>query len=420
MDIQNTISKFKSSKEYRNMIVGENYFKNKCDILNRQFFYYPNSVRTIDPYRANNLIVDNFFRMLVEQKVAYCLSKDVIIQNYVPLIDINSFIDITAEEACIKGKGWGHPYIDSLKTLKIATIPSEEVIPIYDGTIENNIIEIIRFYEDISGIEKAEHWTSETATYYIIDKQNGLIVEKEEPNIWGKVPFVPLFNNRYCQTDLENIKALIDSFDKCLSDFANNFEDFQDVYYKIKNYAGSVKDAEDVANILEFIKQHKMIPVSADGEFEAIQLEIPHIARETYLKHIRELIFLFGQGVDTDILSGGSLTNVVIKARFSNLEQKCNKFLKFVKRFIEEIMFFDIKYKSIIGNTDTDISKMTIVFNTTLLINEDEKIQSLSKATNNSKVMSVETAISNNPLIDDAEKEKIILENENKNINNNI
>lgn len=417
-DILKTVNSFKNSTVYENMVIGEKYFKNQCDILNRKFYYYPMSVRTLDPYRANNKIVDNFFRTLVEQKVSYCLAKDVIIQNYNPLIDINSFIDDMAEEASIKGVSWAHPYINALQSIKVVMIPSEEIIPIFDETLEKNLLNIIRTYKSSDKTEYVEFWDNEKVIYYIKDKNNTLIQTNEQAHPWGIVPFVPLYNNRYEMNDLENIKALIDSFDKCVSDFANNFEDFQDVYYKLKNYVGSTEKLEDIANITEFLKQQKMIPVSDNGDFEAIQLEIPHIARGEYLQMIRELIFLFGQGVDTDALSGGSLTNVVIKARFANLEQKCNKFMKFVKRFIEEIMYFDVKYKTITGNSETDTSKMNVVFNTTLLINENEKIESLSKATNGSKIMSTETAVESNPFVDDANVEIQKLNNESKDSNN--
>lgn len=428
MDILKKVNHFKSSKLYDNMVIGEKYFTNKCDILNRKFYYYPNRVRTLDPYRANNKIVDNFFRMLVEQKISYCLAKDVIIQNYNPLININDIIDEIAEESSIKGIGWGHPYINDIGSIKIANIPSQEIIPNYDETVENKLLSVIRFYNDSEGNEKIELWDDIQTIYYIVDKEHGkLIEEKIIPHSWGKVPFVPLLNNRYEINDLDNIKALIDSYDKCISDFANNFEDFQDVYYKLKNYVLSNNNKlEDMANLIEFLKQYKVIPVSADGDFEAIQLEIPYQARGEYLKSVRELIFLFGQGVDTDILSGGSLTNVVIKARFANLEQKCNKFLKYVKKFIEDIMYFDVKFKTNNGISDTDLSKFNVVFNTSLLINEKEKIEALSIATGGDKTMSTETAIEQNPLVNNSLEEikKISEENlmydQNLTSNNNI
>ena len=184
----------------------------------------------------------------------------------------------------------------------------------------------------------------------------------------------------------------------------------QDVYYKIKNYAGSVISQEDISVIMESLKQHKIINVDKDGDFEAVQLEIPYTARETYLRMIRQLIFLFGQGVDTDDLAGGSLTNVAIQAKFSNLEQKCNKFLKYVKRFIENCLYFDIKYKNNSGNPETNIKNLEIVFNTSLFINETETIDNFSTSNN---MISKETNLSNHPWVNDVEEElKKIAEDE--------
>lgn len=417
MSILNYISKFKGSKKYNDMVIGERYFMSRNDILNRKFYHYVNGVRELDPYRANNIIVDNFFRMLIEQKVSYCLSKDVVIQNYIPTINVNDFIDEIAEESSIKGIGWAQLYINNINALKVAIIPSQEVIPFFDDTVEKNLLEVIRFYDSCSGIEKVEHWTSTNVTYYQVDKEKGLIVEKSIGHDWGRVPFVPLYNNRYEISDLDNIKPLIDSYDKVISDFSNNFEDFQEVFYKVKNYAGTTQKMEDIANLIEFIKQYRMIPVDADGDFNVIQLEVPHVARETYLSHVRKLIFLFGLGVDSDELSGGSLTNVAIKSKSSNLEQKGNKFLKFVRRFIEELMYFDIKYKEQTGNPETDLSNFKIVFNTTTLINESEMIRSeydkIKGVKESEGLISKETNISEHPWVSDVNEEFKRIEKEN-------
>lgn len=410
IDVLREINKFKSSESYNNMVTSEKYFKNKSEILDRKFYYYPMNVKTLDPYRANNKIVNNFFRMIVEQKVSYCLSKDVVINNYVPLINVNDFIDELAEETCIKGIGWVQPYIDSIESLKIAIIPSEQIIPLFDKTIEQNIINIIRFYT-IDKVLNIELWDNEKVVYYSVDEHNKLIIEKEQLHNWGKIPFVPLYNNRHQMTDLENIKGLIDSFEKCVSDYSNNFEDFQDVYYKLKNYAGSSQNPEDVANIIEFLKRHHMVLVSADGDFEAIQLEIPHVAREAYLKMIRELIFLNAQAVDMDVLRGSSLTNTAIEAAFANLDNKCNKFLKFTRKFIENLMYFDTKFKTTRGNPEIDLSKFEVVFNTITIINVKESIDNVK---NSDGIISKETNISNHSFVSDVKKELQLIEKEKK------
>ena len=408
-EILKTVLDFKRSGKYDEMLDGENYFKCKNDILKRNFYYYPNQVKAKDPYRANNKIVDNYFRLLVEQKVAFCMSKDVVISGYVPTFNINDFIDIIAEESSIKGIGWACPYIDNLKSLKFAIIPAEEVVGIFDSTIEKNLLYAIRFFEQDKTMYIEVSDTMNTL-YYKKNEKNELELLQTVQHNWGKVPFIQLKNNRFEMSDLDNIKSLIDSYDKTISDFANNFEDMQDVYYKIKNYAGSVISQEDISVIMESLKQHKIINVDKDGDFEAVQLEIPYTARETYLRMIRQLIFLFGQGVDTDDLAGGSLTNVAIQAKFSNLEQKCNKFLKYVKRFIENCLYFDIKYKNNSGNPETNIKNLDIVFNTSLFINETETIDNFSTSNN---MISKETNLSNHPWVNDVEEElKKIAEDE--------
>jgi len=220
-------------------------------------------------------------------------------------------------------------------------------------------------------------------------------------------------------TDLDNIKDLIDSYDLNLSDFSNNFIDFQDVIYKLKNYSETLRDDTAISDFLDFLKKYKVVNVDENGDFEVLTNEIPSQARIQYLEILRKNIFNMAHAVDTEKLSGGDLTNVTIKAYFTNLDIKANKFIKEIKRYIKDMLYFSNEYKAMNGLPIDDLTKTNIIVNKSQLINEAEIIDSLVASQG---MISQETIVKNHPLVDDYEDEikKINEENsKNEESNNN-
>lgn len=348
-EIYKIVNEWVGCELYQNMLNGRRYYMCKNDVIDRKFYYYNMGNKVEDNYRSNIKVANDFLKIIVDQKVSYCLAKDVIIDNVADLpFDINDEIDYVAEEAAQKSIGWCFVWIDKEGLFKQKLVESETIIPLYDGSIEENLIGLIRIYK-LGENEYAEYWDNDLKTTYLKDGsqylESGIETHLDNGVSWGKIPFIRLLNNRYGMTDLDNIKGLIDAYDYTISDFANNFIDFQEVIYKLVNYAESLKDEQSVSEIIDYLKKYKIISVSDGGDFEVIANEIPFQARKEFLEILRKNIYMFSHSVDTEKLSGGDLTNVTIKAYFTNLDQKCNKFIKECKRYIMDILYFSNKFK---------------------------------------------------------------------------
>lgn len=412
-EIFKIITEFLKSQLYQRMLDGQKYYKCENDITNRKFFYYNMGNKVEDSYRSNIKVANDFLKIIIDQKVSYCLSKDIIIDNISDLpFDINDEIDYVAEEAAQKSVGWCFVWIDKEGLFKQKQIESETVIPLYDGSIEENLVGLIRIYK-IEDNEYAEYWDDFLKTTYIKDGSKyieaGIETHLDNGISWGKIPFVRLLNNRYNMTDLDNIKSLIDAYDYTISDFANNFIDFQEVIYKLVNYAESLKDEQSLSELIDYLKKYKIINVSDGGDFEVIMNEIPSQARKEFLEILRKNIYMFSHSVDTEKLSGGDLTNVTIKAYFTNLDQKCNKFIKECKRFIMDMLYFSNKFKEFKQLPVDDLTKIDIKFNKSQIINEAEIVDMLISLVG---MVSKETLLKLNPLIDDPDEELEKIANE--------
>lgn len=417
--ITDLINKFLASSEYQKMIDGFNYYRSQNDIVKREFKYIDSLGESkSDKYRSNKKIPNNFLSTLIDQKVSYCLAKDVIIDNYNISFNVNEEIDVVAEEASIKAVGWSFFYPSEEGELKNKVIDSECVIPMYENTIEKKLTGIIRLYQD-QDEKYAEYWEPEGKSIYMLGQEGYTLLETTthfDDGNWGLIPFAPMYNNRHKLTDLEIVKVLIDCYDLTLSDFANNFIDFQELILFIRNYSENVATQTAAVELMDWLKKYKMISVRQDGGIDIISREVPYQARSEFLTILKKLIYTFGKGVDIDDLKGGSLTNVVIKAHFSLLDMKANKFIKEIKKYIKECLRINNKWHELHSKSVYDVNKVDITINKTILINELENAEIMVKLDG---IVSRKTLLKNCFMVDDVEAELEELENDQLNYNDN-
>ena len=448
--IRNWISEFETSNTRKQMEYGKAYYRSEnTEIMNRRMMIYTENEDGVpmemeDPYKANNKLASGFFKLLVDQKLNYSLGKKITFdtkqaEELEELLTkkFQQKLKKIAKEAAKKSVGWAHVYIDKEGDFKIASIPSEQIIPLYSEVDSEEMEAVVRYYtvtEDGQSVNRVEVWDNEQVTYYQQKGEGGSyyllpsekmceIFGRPSTNpryhlyksknfgktktettgiMWGAIPFVPLFNNDEDDTDLQAIKNYIDVYDIVDSDFANNFEDFQDMYWILKGYNG-----ENVGKFLEQVKRYKTIKVGDEGDAKAEKMDVPADARIKELNNLENKIFEFGQGVNLNQTGSGNITNVVIRARFANLDLKANGFEMEVEEFMEKLMYFVNKYREF--NRMEPIELDSITFNRSIIVNEEEMLKA------NSEQMGVtgeSTRLSNHPWVDDPEEEIRVMEQE--------
>jgi len=416
-----------------NMNLGQQYYiSNNSEIMSRLFTYMKDGRRIADEYRSNNKVPSGFLKLLIDQKVDYSLSKPVIIENAENTtneIDINSFIHDIGLQASKKAVGWLYINYDTNGELITKVINSEEIIPIYDTQYQDELVQVIRYYA-IQVLEngtlqqryKVEVWDSEKVSYYSEDSGGNYLLESSmliNPafhwvvttlemgipvetigNSWGKVPFIPLWNNPDHLTDLSPVKAHIDLMDKTISDFGNNMDDIQDSIIKLINYGGMKQ--QDLSELLEYLKMYKILPLDDKGDAEFMKNEIPVEARKLIVEMLRNNIFEFGQGVDVSKVGDGNITNIVIKSRYALLDLKANGFERKVTEFIKNVLWFVNKHLELKGMQTDDLKKVNVVYNRSIIVNNTEVVK---MGTDSKGLISDETILKNHPWVNDFEEE---------------
>ncbi len=446
----------------RRITTAVNYYNGKHDILNhdftKSFVYEDIADRFGNPVEicreiqnknnSNYHNVHNYFAMLINQKTAFILGKDltVSVEGSAEKAELKEHESkVTAytsdEEFCdviidwsrwssVKGAEWLHPYRDASGELKFIIIPLEQTIPIFDSAYNKRLVELLYYYNIEKYINGEKHfriqvqwWTGQEVRTYTEDDTGEFILESVKPHFyavksingepvkrsgvsWGKVPFISLFNNSQGTSDLDNIKGLIDAYNLLSSASTNNQIDLVELFFLIQGYGGEAAKA-----IRKKLQLNKSVSIpDANGKIQAEQVTLDTTQRLAYLDMLRRDIFHLGQGLDVDAEKFGTApSGVALKFQYNPLNQKADEQIKKFKKAMKEVYWFiceDIRLKF---NIAIDYKLIKTDVNKSIITNDLETVQILEMSGDK---IPQSVYLAKHPFVDDVNQAKTDLEAE--------
>lgn len=432
--IQEEIKEWYSSKERRLMLDGQKYYKGDADILNRKRMAIGEDGELEEVTNlANNKLIHNFVRKLVDQKVGYLLSKPLSVQTkneqYKKILDDvfnKSFMRLIknlGKDAVNKGIAWAQVYYNSEGQLRFKRLPSEEIIPLWKDSEHTKLDAIIRVYEVIvyeghtkKTVQKVEYWDTKQVLRYVNyngklipdvealeDKGHFSMVDdkgNKQSFTWSKVPFVYFKYNDEEQPLIKFVKSLADDYDRNKSDNSNNLEDLPNSIYVLKDY-----DGENLGEFRRNMALYRAVKVTGDGGVETRNLEINVEAYKTHIEQTRKDIYEFGRGVDTQSDKfGNSPSGIALKFLYNDLDMDCNIIETEFQASLEYLLWFIDQHLINTGQGDFINENVEFIFNRDTLINETDSINNCKSSVG---IISDETIVSNHPWATKDELEKI-------------
>lgn len=431
--IVSSIREYKLTQRYREVLVAKRYFNGDSDIKNRKKQYVNEYGRLVtDNYKANNRVSTEIFKKIILQENSTLLSNGVNIETRIKK-KFSKVFDIKLQrlgiESSLGGVSYGYVF-PTKRGFALEVFSADEFVPIVDVytgelvsgirfmQLDLNLPMKVEFYE-LDGITEYEINGSDVKilkekTSYLTKTTSTVISSKIETSNYSILPVIPLYNGISKSSRLNSsLKSKIDLMEIILSDFGNNLEDMQDVYWIVKNY-----DGQDLGTFLNELKKYKTLRVQDDGDVKPQTTEIPYQAREMAIKILKKQIFSDSMALDTEDMSG-TLTTVEINARRENLNLKVDDFENEVCEFMDKVM-------TIFEEIEGEQGEYDISFIRSGLINQSEIIDNIIKIRAD---IDQRTALELNPLIDNdmideilkrVEKEnEIILLDEGSNIEGN-
>ena len=346
-----------------------------------------------DPAKPNNKLVNPYAQYITDIMTGYFMGAPVkyaASESGTQLLDelnlIYAYNDESAEnaelakESSMYGKSVEMLYLDDDAMIRFRRVDARGCIPIYDDTIEDELLYLIRYYiePDIltnNPITYVEVYGRSSVRYYRRDT-GSLKFLRETAHQFGLVPIVIYANNEDQLGDYEIVIPLIDAYDVLMSDSINDMEYFADAYLLLSGYDGT--DAADIAKM----KEQRVILAGQGGSAQWLIKDVPDGALENIKTRVDDAIHKFSKCpamTDEDFASNAS--GVAMKYKLMGLENATSKKERAFKRGLQRRIELICNVLAITSAT-YDYRSIKIKFSRNIPANLTELAQVVSNLSN--------------------------------------
>ena len=361
-----------------------------------------------DTGKPANKIITNFCHTITDTYEGYLTGVPIQYSNdnFDEILNILKYNDVKNEDSeflrqgLIFGRSFEICYIDEDKKQRFRTLDPRECIPVYDNTLNNNLLYVIRFWRSDMFDKSNEEYIVEvygaqsTKRYKSNVGFSSFTLIEEVPNFYGQCPITVFSLNTEEESIFHNIMSLQDAYNTLLSSEIDDWESFCDAYMILK---GAAIDEEEMENM----KKHRLLIMDTDAEAEYLTKDVNDVQIRNMLQLVNDNIHKIACCPDFSQESFGTSSGIALRYRLLGFENNAaaieSNFKMALQRRIELLC-------SIIQLTGGEAlwRDVNITFYRNLPINLEET----STIVNNLRgLVSDETLLSQIPFISDVEEE---------------
>lgn len=376
------------------------YFCGKQKILNKS---YADSSKPCNHIVKNYCfsIVNNYQGYIAGIPVTYNSNDD--ITNLMEVFNYNDIKNADSallRNALIYGVAFEICYIDEDTKQRFKAIDSRECIPVYDDTLNEELLYMIRYY-------KKPTWKTDAENKYIIevytDKEirryesnfnfSSLVLIDEIPHYFNQVPFVEFRLNEEKESIFDKIISLQDAYNELLSSEVDDFQAFTDAYLVLK---GTGIDEEDAAQM----RENRILMLDADDSAEYLTKSISDTQIENMLANINDSIHVIANSPDFNDEKFMATSGIAMRYKLVGFENTSSSIVANMTKAIQKRI--ELLY-SIMGLIAGDSFKdVQIKFTRNLPIDNTEILNTVNSLRG---VLSDRTLIGLLPFVSDVEAE---------------
>ena len=390
-------AQYKRSQEFRDALEALDYFRaenravmKKTVLKARTYEVTDGEGRQKKQMRQEAIpgtrIASRFFFKFVTQENQYLLGNGVTLASGEMKERLGPGFDHAlqrlGEWALIEGVSWGYWNWDHLEVIPAARDALSGFVALPDEKTGQPRLGIQFWQADPRRPQYLRLFEEDGVTLYCLEAGTPREMEKKRPYLlrsvtdgagervlaggnYGMLPVIPLYANSDGRSELTPaIKSKIDAYDRILSDFGDNLERANDVYWVLNNFGGTT---DEIAEMIEQINRLKVIANVSDGtgnaSTAALQtFQVPYQARQAALDLLRRALYQDAMALCMDELTGGSLTNVAIRAAMTDLNLKCDRFEWQAFAFVQSVLrLLGVESERIAFNRQDIVNRSEIV-----------------------------------------------------------
>lgn len=377
-----------------------NYYKGNQEITRKEATDIGKPCnRIVSNYCYN--ITQNYQGYIVGVPVSYSSEKDFSnIQEILNYNDVKNEDSELLRNALIFGRAFEINYIDEDGKQRFKVLDSRECIPIYDTTLNNDLLYIIRYYlvdnvEDSLDKYYVEVYGKQIIrTYESSNRFSSFSLLDEQIHHYNQVPITVFSLNKEEESIFDKIITLQDAYNKLLSSEVDDFEAFCDAYLVLKGC-----DAEE--DDMRTMKQNRIIIMDSDASAEYLTKSVSDTQIENMLKNINDTIHKIANSPDFNDEKLLAQSGIAMRYKLVGFENVASNIVanmtKALQRRIELIC--EILYLTGEEQVWRDVN---ITFTRNLPVNVVEAVDVVNKLRG---LVSDETLIAQIPFIRDAAEE---------------
>lgn len=292
-----------------------------------------------DTWKPDNRLAVNFPKYIVDTFTGYfngipvkkshkdskVLEK---LQSFDNLNDMEDEESELAKMACIYGRAFELLYQDEVTQTNVVYNSPENMFMVYDDSIKEEPLFAVRYGFDEDDNLKGEIYTL-LETIEISGKVSEVSFGERTYNPYPELPVVEFYFNEERMSIFESVISLVNSFNKAISEKANDVDYFSDQYLA---FLGAEVDEEDLKNI----RSNRVINYygreNEKGNIDVKFLEKPDSDSQTenLLDRLTKLIFQITMVANISDESFGSSSGVALAYK---LQAMSNLALSFQRKF---------------------------------------------------------------------------------------
>ena len=278
-----------------------------------------------DKYKPDNRLVVNFAKYIVDTFNGYFIGnpvsmfhEDKTVNDYLAYIDgYNDQSDNNAElsKICsIYGHGFELLFNDENSEIGITYMTPIDGFVVYDNTIQNKPLFACHYGLNDDDEEVGYFYTKE-AVYQFATVSGAYTIVEETPNVFGDIPMIEYLENEERQSIFENVKTLINAFNKALSEKANDVEYYADAYLKVLG-------AEIDEKTLQTLRDTRIINVSGDDTLTVEFMTKPSAdgTQENLLERLQKLIFEISMVANISDENFGDSSGISLRYKLQSMD----------------------------------------------------------------------------------------------------
>ncbi len=423
------INSYIGSDDFRDAKTAQGYFSAENTDIDNKVILDPKRIKGtkadgtpyvgIDKKKVvGNQIPSNFFRIFTVQENSFLLGNGVTLSDEETKAKLGTAFDTRMAsmglKSLIQKVCYGYWNLDHIEEIDAYTDDSSGAFALVDEMRSQPMV-FIQFWQvtpekpryvrlfELDGMTVLKK-DVDTNRYEEVDPKRAYILNRTVSAVentvteknYGVLPVIPLYANSEHRSELtKSIKQKIDAYNVIVSDFSDNLERANEVFWVLNNFGGSISDVIETMNIIKELDV--VVNQSFDGSgggqtAHPETIDVPYQARKTALELLKKELYRDAMALDMDELTGGSLTNVAIKVAMTNLNLKCDDFEWQCFEFVQKVLM-------LLG-----IETEQIKFKRRTLVNDKELIEAIYACRAD---LDLDTALKLNPLIEQDDIEQI-------------